>query len=304
MTNEELFEQCSTVMPTERVDIRKCPLAVGEVDGNQVVMVDGNKVLLDHDMDFTQGGNDLELKDRYGKSYIPEKTIWIDCGDLRPSNYRFVCFHEAHERRLIAGGMHYEKAHDATNAIEKELRQSHQEPERFSTEAHFQSDAPFNDSAIDMGGKEPPKGRTEEDAQLLSAALNGYASGVHMFVPAGRGVMKRVRVYNLTDPSGNVPIRFPSNEPVVVTDDREGKEHDVYFHFSNAPFNVKEATPVEDPFELMALIRQERELPVETGDPMESPPGDFLEQHGESFTNLDNQARLFSALNGLSDAQS
>ena len=118
--DEEVWEQIQSIMPAERP--AELPHFCGHVAGAEVYLVDGDLVKTQHDMDFVEGGNDRELKDRGdGGSFIPENTLWVDA-KLDPSDYPFVLYHEAHEWILMGDGMRYGTAHDHANAAERQLR--------------------------------------------------------------------------------------------------------------------------------------------------------------------------------------
>lgn len=100
---------------------------IGNLDGNKVHIVDGNEVKTREDqdgdptshMDFVEGGNDLEapwVKKEFGKN-----SLLID-GRIHPESHPYILYHEAHERRLMAKGHSYEKAHESANKAELELR--------------------------------------------------------------------------------------------------------------------------------------------------------------------------------------
>jgi hypothetical protein len=86
---------------------------------------------VDHDMDFLDGANDLELIDRYSKSYIPNDTLWVDASMLsgklsERQKFELACnlYHEYREREIMdEEGLKYDKAHERANAAEKHYRQ-------------------------------------------------------------------------------------------------------------------------------------------------------------------------------------
>ncbi|MEK7182237.1 MAG: hypothetical protein AAB679_00540, partial [Patescibacteria group bacterium] len=80
-------------------------------NGLQIWLVRGNLVRDFYFIDFTEGGHDNVY------SFIPKDEVWID-DDLSPQERRFVLLHEVHERRLMASGWLYSKAHRSANKIE------------------------------------------------------------------------------------------------------------------------------------------------------------------------------------------
>ena len=119
--DKDLWNEILAIMPKEKPG--KLPATLGTIDdGIKVIVVDGDEVKRDHDMDFVEAGNDLELGQRGKDSYIPEKTIWLD-DRIDPEDWRFNCYHEAAERRKMAGGATYDQAHAHANKCEHELRE-------------------------------------------------------------------------------------------------------------------------------------------------------------------------------------
>lgn len=90
----------------------------GVVDGGsiKVFLVDGNHIKVHHDMDFVEGGNGLE-----DPKLCAKDEIVLD-GHLSVSQLPYVCYHEAVERRHMAKGDSYEKAHKKANDAERQLR--------------------------------------------------------------------------------------------------------------------------------------------------------------------------------------
>jgi hypothetical protein len=129
--DRQLWRQCRAVCPITLPD--ELPADIGEVDGNRVCIVDGNKVKTDPDteededhphMDFVEGANDLEA--RWVRREYGEKYLLFD-GRLDIRDLPFVIYHEAYERRLMAGveageGMTYDDAHEHANPQELALR--------------------------------------------------------------------------------------------------------------------------------------------------------------------------------------
>jgi hypothetical protein len=112
--DEALWSRCQRVFPNKKPT--SLPCECGEVDpGITVKIVDGDKVKVTIDMDFVEGANGEEA------SWVPKGEIWID-DRIELEDMPFICYHEAAERRDMAKGMPYLKAHERANAAEKELR--------------------------------------------------------------------------------------------------------------------------------------------------------------------------------------
>lgn len=134
--DEDLWIQCRAIFPAKPPEPRELPFHVGNLpDGVQVWLVDGDQVKLDHDADFVEAGHDLELIDRYGQSYIPKGEIWVDA-NLAAHDWAFNLFHEATERSLLKGGLHYDDAHRHANAAEMTVRRrALEQPARYAKDA-------------------------------------------------------------------------------------------------------------------------------------------------------------------------
>lgn len=114
--DEQLWRECLAVIPPHKPS--NLPWFCGTVDGDiSVYIVDGDKEKLQHDPDYVEGGNDQ----RYPE-FIPDKTVLLD-DNIELHDLPFICYHECHERRLMATGMDYDTAHEKANAAEMELRQ-------------------------------------------------------------------------------------------------------------------------------------------------------------------------------------
>lgn len=123
--DENLWRQCVTVCQNRPA---RLPAILGTVDSNRVLLVNGDDVMLRPDrrgdsehphMDFTQGANDEEalwVRREFGKNVI------ILDGLIKQQDWKFICYHEAHERRDMKRGMTYNAAHVRANAGERELR--------------------------------------------------------------------------------------------------------------------------------------------------------------------------------------
>ena len=64
---------------------------------------------------FTEGGNPYRYK------FVPQGEIWLDLCEAT-AELPFTLIHELHESYLMAGGMDYDPAHDATNLVESYAR--------------------------------------------------------------------------------------------------------------------------------------------------------------------------------------
>lgn len=84
-------------------------------NGIRVWLVRGELVRDLYFVDYTEGGHDKVYR------FVPEKEVWID-DDLSRIERRFVLLHEVHERRLMAAGWHYFKAHRSANELEYRCR--------------------------------------------------------------------------------------------------------------------------------------------------------------------------------------
>ncbi len=90
------------------VHIKKCGKTK---DGFVIWIVNGRLVRSDFFIDFVDGGHHLIYP------WIPLKEVWID-DDLQPDEYPYVILHELHERKLMARGWTYNKAHQSASKIE------------------------------------------------------------------------------------------------------------------------------------------------------------------------------------------
>ena len=79
--------------------------------GLRVWIIRGELVRDAYFIDFTEGGHDKVYK------FVPEGEVWLD-DDLRRSERPFVLLHEVHERRLMAGGLDYFRAHRSASHLE------------------------------------------------------------------------------------------------------------------------------------------------------------------------------------------
>ena len=121
--DEQLWAECRSALPAKKPPRDQLPYYCGSIvyhgSGGpvQVYLIDGAKTLLDHDMDFVEGGNGLEDPDLCGHDEIV--LDWLhDLDDLK-----YILYHEAYERRLmLQKKMQYGHAHELTNESEKALR--------------------------------------------------------------------------------------------------------------------------------------------------------------------------------------
>ncbi|MCX6563423.1 MAG: hypothetical protein NTU60_07435 [Candidatus Aminicenantes bacterium] len=81
----------------------------------QVWIVDGEMVRDLYFIDFTEGGHDKVYK------FVPPGEVWLD-DDLQLKEIKYVLIHEVHERRLMAQGWPYFKAHRSASHIEYHCR--------------------------------------------------------------------------------------------------------------------------------------------------------------------------------------
>jgi ribosomal protein L37AE/L43A len=106
-------------LPLHQVPVEGAPIPVGTYAGFTVVLVDGDRVKLDHNMDFTEGGNHW----RY--PFIPANELWVEAKNQAMDARRFALFHEATEAVLMRDkGLAYDEAHDRANAAERAMRAS------------------------------------------------------------------------------------------------------------------------------------------------------------------------------------
>lgn len=117
MVDEALWRLCRLALG--RQPPPKIPALMGKVGENRVLVVDGDLLKIKFDMDFVEGGNDLEAP--WIKKAFGPNVLLLD-GNILPHDWPLILYHEAHERRDMAGGMSYEKAHERANKGEKALR--------------------------------------------------------------------------------------------------------------------------------------------------------------------------------------
>jgi hypothetical protein len=96
------------------MELGKILLSQYSNDKITVYQVNGFYVRNNIFLDYTQGGNDQKY------TWIPAGEIWLDKANR--IEFSFIALHELTERRLMAGGMIYEQAHDQANVAEKQTR--------------------------------------------------------------------------------------------------------------------------------------------------------------------------------------
>jgi len=100
-------------------------------------------------IDFTEGGHDKVYK------FIPPRQIWLD-DDLTRKERPFVLLHEAHERRLMAGGLDYYHAHRSASHLEYHCRHHpHELRKTLAGEMRKNRDEPRPDVRRSKRGKRP-----------------------------------------------------------------------------------------------------------------------------------------------------
>lgn len=91
---------------------------LGYIDGLELWLVNGGEVKEKFDMDFIEGGHDLAWP------FIPNGEVWLDAC-LASDQLMFVLLHEIVERKLMAHGLTYERAHEIANYYESLYRKQH-----------------------------------------------------------------------------------------------------------------------------------------------------------------------------------
>lgn len=80
-------------------------------DGFEVWLVIGRLVRSSYFIDFVDGGHHLVYP------WVPENEVWID-DDVQPKEWPYIILHELHERRLMALGWGYPRAHSSASRHE------------------------------------------------------------------------------------------------------------------------------------------------------------------------------------------
>jgi hypothetical protein len=84
-------------------------------NGVSVWIVNGRLVRSAFDIDFTAGGHDHVYE------FVPESEVWIDDA-IEEKERGFVLLHELHERKRMAEGLPYSKAHIESSRLEFHCR--------------------------------------------------------------------------------------------------------------------------------------------------------------------------------------
>lgn len=111
--NERLAERRG---PLSRMELREITVRTTRKGPLLIRYVRGEKVRRWWDVWFVFGGHDLIYPD-----YIPENEVWIDIRQ-DPREIRYTLHHELHERRNMAKGVPYAKAHRLATDSEQKLR--------------------------------------------------------------------------------------------------------------------------------------------------------------------------------------
>jgi hypothetical protein len=80
-------------------------------NGVSVWIVNGRLVRSVFDIDFTEGGHD------YVYEFVPENEVWIDDAMVEMER-GYILLHELHERKQMAKGLPYSKAHAESSRLE------------------------------------------------------------------------------------------------------------------------------------------------------------------------------------------
>jgi hypothetical protein len=81
----------------------------------KVWVVNGELVMDFFYIDFAGGGHDKVFR------FIPENEVWLD-DDISARERKFILLHEVHERRLMAKGKDYMRAHRSATETEDFFR--------------------------------------------------------------------------------------------------------------------------------------------------------------------------------------
>jgi len=84
-------------------------------NGISVWIINGRLVRSVFDIDFTAGGHDHVYE------YVPNNEVWID-NDVEEQERGYVLLHELHERKKMAEGWPYSKAHRESSLLESRCR--------------------------------------------------------------------------------------------------------------------------------------------------------------------------------------
>jgi hypothetical protein len=111
--DQSLWKTCLEIAPASTPSY--LPFRIGTIDDAAVWLVDGDDVKVRYRMDYFEGGHDLVYH------WLPGKQIWIDAR-VSPRDWPYNLFHEAHERRRMAMGWSYDRAHAEASRLERKLR--------------------------------------------------------------------------------------------------------------------------------------------------------------------------------------
>jgi hypothetical protein len=111
--DEQLMTHHDTVLP-KGADVHE-QLWKKLENGVTVWIVNGRKVRSVFDIDFTAGGHDHVYE------FVPKNEVWID-NDIIEEERGYVLLHELHERKLMAKGLPYSKAHNESSRLEYRYR--------------------------------------------------------------------------------------------------------------------------------------------------------------------------------------
>lgn len=115
--DEELWEEILAILPREEPE--NLPHLAGVIDDGKtkVMLVDGDRIKIEYNMDFVEGGNGVE-----DPNLCAHDELYIDA-HIDPKEWAYICYHEAVEMRdMIDNNTPYEIAHERANEVEKILR--------------------------------------------------------------------------------------------------------------------------------------------------------------------------------------
>ena len=123
LINQKLLKQIHDIIP-EKWSRKDLPLYIGQVDGVDVYIVDGDLVRNDYWMDFNYGGHSyiygIDNTEYPNVSFIPPNQIWLE-SHIDPNELVLTLYHEINEYNLMQDGVSYEEAHAQANRAEQEL---------------------------------------------------------------------------------------------------------------------------------------------------------------------------------------
>lgn len=162
-------------------------------NGVAVWLVDAEKVRDETKTDFIEGGHDLVYH------WLPPKTIILDA-DLHADELPLILDHEATERRRMANGMKYLKAHDFADKEEFSARQ-HGAPEwakELVTLGHCLDSAAGTNAQANAGKLPCPVCTTPVAPGEPCPQCNAAADSARSFPPSAAAVQRTV--YAATGP--------------------------------------------------------------------------------------------------------